>query len=146
MSTDAWWENVWCVYCVFRQYAESSVRAHRKHMTSMHSTLKDVLDKEQTTERSPSSSAQSAAQTELSLQRGLHNTLRFLHTIQIQPCPRCLTVTLKRQSHSSVFHENCFSEMRNVWRNWWTEVAGIVTFAELASVWCNSTQETCWLV
>ncbi|GAA6071618.1 tRNA (adenine(37)-N6)-methyltransferase isoform X1, partial [Tachysurus ichikawai] len=55
-----------------RQYVESSVRAHRKHMASLHSTLKDVLDKKQAMMKSPSSSSssQSAAGTELSLERG----------------------------------------------------------------------------
>lgn len=74
---------------VFRQYMESSVRAHRKHMASLHSTLKDVLDKKQTTKKSPSSSSssQSAAGIELSLETGLHNTLRFLHAIQIVTAP-----------------------------------------------------------
>ncbi|XP_026988632.2 tRNA (adenine(37)-N6)-methyltransferase isoform X1 [Tachysurus fulvidraco] len=58
-----------------RQYVESSVRAHRKHMASLHSTLKDVLDKKQAMTKSPSSSSSSssspsAAGTELSLERG----------------------------------------------------------------------------
>ncbi|KAF4090830.1 hypothetical protein AMELA_G00056220 [Ameiurus melas] len=54
-----------------RQHVESSVRAHRKHVASLHSTLKDVLDKKQTkSPSSSSSSSQNAAGTELSLERG----------------------------------------------------------------------------
>ncbi|KAB5581318.1 hypothetical protein PHYPO_G00174200 [Pangasianodon hypophthalmus] len=63
-----------------RQYVESSVRAHRKHMASLHSMLKDVLDKKQLMTKNPSSSSssslssssssQSAAGTELSLEKG----------------------------------------------------------------------------
>ncbi|KAF5901888.1 sperm-associated antigen 5-like, partial [Clarias magur] len=61
-----------------RQYLESSVRAHRKHMASLHSTLKDVLDNKQMTKKSqssfssssPSFLAQSAEGMELSLERG----------------------------------------------------------------------------
>ncbi|XP_053088681.1 tRNA (adenine(37)-N6)-methyltransferase [Pangasianodon hypophthalmus] len=64
-----------------RQYVESSVRAHRKHMASLHSMLKEVLDKKQMMTKNPSSSSssslsssssssQSAAGTELSLEKG----------------------------------------------------------------------------
>lgn len=70
---------------VFRQYVESSVRAHRKHMASLHSTLKDVLEKNQTKSKSSSSSfsLQSASETELSLERGLNITQTLVHFIQI---------------------------------------------------------------
>lgn len=73
---------------VFRQYLESSVRAHSKHMASLHSTLKDVLDKKQTKNKSPSSSSlsssyNSASGMELSLERGSNNAPTLLHFIQI---------------------------------------------------------------
>ncbi|TTT79192.1 hypothetical protein Baya_16309 [Bagarius yarrelli] len=61
-----------------RQHAESSARAHMKHMVS----LKEVLDKKTLMKKSPSSSlsSESAAVPELSLEKGSHDTLTSLLT------------------------------------------------------------------
>ncbi|KAG7333639.1 hypothetical protein KOW79_002046 [Hemibagrus wyckioides] len=66
-----------------RQYVESSVRAHRKHMASLQSTLKDLLDKKQMMKKSPSSS--SSAGTDLSLERG------HIRTVPIGYITSCFT-------------------------------------------------------